>query len=47
MGRSESGVNALQLVESVKQLLRKDWIAQRAGGHSFLFGRFVCIHGNN
>jgi hypothetical protein len=32
-------MDALQLIESVEQLLGESWVGQRAGRHSFLTGR--------
>jgi hypothetical protein len=39
MGGPEAGMEALELVEGIEQLLGKYWIGQRASRHSFLAGR--------
>ena len=38
VGRTKAGVQALQLVEGVEQLLGKDWIGQTASRHSLIAG---------
>jgi hypothetical protein len=41
VGGSKAGVNSLQLVEGVEQLLGKDWIGKGASQHAFLVGSVV------
>jgi hypothetical protein len=45
VGRPKTGVNALQLVEGVEQLLRESWIGYFAGGHAFFTRRWDRLFG--
>jgi hypothetical protein len=39
VGGPKTGVDALQLIEGVEELLGKDWIGKRASRHAFLVGK--------